>query len=123
MEQIIVMAERVISNFGMIAITDIIDIAIMAFLIYKLIILISSTNSGKVARGIIFLIAALAMSSLCNLYTVSWLLNRALEVGVLALILALAVGAFAAAGAAEAVGAGGQQPARQGVFGKPGGSL
>ena len=87
MEQIIVMAERVISNFGMIAITDIIDIAIMAFLIYKLIILISSTNSGKVARGIIFLIAALAMSSLCNLYTVSWLLNRALEVGVLALII------------------------------------
>ena len=33
------------------------------------------------------MIAALAMSSLCNLYTVSWLLNRALEVGVLALII------------------------------------
>ena len=87
MEQIMAMAERIISNFGMIAITDIIDIAIMAFLIYKLIVLISSTNSGKVARGIIFLIAAMAVSSLCHLYTVSWLLNRALEVGVLALII------------------------------------
>lgn len=87
MEQIFAMVERTVSNFGMIAITDIIDIAIMAFLIYKLIVLISSTNSGKVVKGIIFLVAALAVSSLCNLYTVSWLLNRALEVGVLALII------------------------------------
>lgn len=87
MEQILAMVERTVSNFGMIAITDIIDIAIMAFLIYKLIVLISSTNSGKVAKGIIFLVAALAVSSLCHLYTVSWLLNRALEVGVLALII------------------------------------
>ncbi len=87
MGQLWAMAERTISNFGMIAITDIIDIAIMAFLIYKLIVLISSTNSGKVAKGILFLVAALAVSSLCNLYTVSWLLNRALEVGVLALII------------------------------------
>ena len=87
MEQIIAMAERAFSNFGMIAITDIIDIAIMAFLIYKFIELIRSTNSGKVARGIILVLVALAASNLFHLYTVSWLLNRAVEVGVLALVI------------------------------------
>lgn len=87
MGQVIAAAERMLSNFGMIAITDIIDIAIMAFLIYKFIELIRSTNSGKVAKGIILVLVALLVSSLCNLYTVSWLLNRAVEVGVLALVI------------------------------------
>ena len=73
MEQVIAAAERMFSNFGMIAITDIIDIAIMAFLIYKFIELVRSTNSGKVAKGIIFVLVAL--------------LNRAVEVGVLALVI------------------------------------
>jgi diadenylate cyclase len=87
MEQVIAAAGRVFSNFGMIAITDIIDIAIMAFLIYKFIELIRSTNSGKVAKGIIFVLLALAVSGVCHLYTVNWLLNRAVEVGVLALVI------------------------------------
>lgn len=87
MEQVISAAERMLSNFGMIAITDIIDIAIMAFLIYKFIELIRSTNSGKVAKGIVLVLVALAVSGVCHLYTVNWLLNRAVEVGVLALVI------------------------------------
>ena len=56
MEQIAAVAERMLSSFGMISITDIIDIAIMAFLIYKIIGLIrvrwpllscSSPNCGN----------------------------------------------------------------------------
>ncbi len=87
MDQIMVVAERLLNNFGLISITDIIDIAIMAVLIYKLIDLVRSTNSGKVARGIVLLVAALLVSGVCHLYTVNWLLNRALEVGLLALII------------------------------------
>lgn len=87
MEQLMGALERVFSVFGMIAITDIIDIAIMAFLIYRLLLLISSTNSGKVAKGICLLLLALVLSGVCHLYSVNWLLNRALEVGVLALII------------------------------------
>ena len=67
MEQVIAAVERMFSNFGMIAITDIIDIAIMAFLIYKFIELVRSTNSGKVAKGIIFVLVALVASGVCHL--------------------------------------------------------
>ncbi len=87
MERAIAAAERMFSNFGMISITDIIDIAIIAFLVYKFIELIRSTNSGKVARGIILILVALVLSNVCHLYTVSFLLNRAVEVGVLALVI------------------------------------
>ncbi len=87
MERVIAVAERMFSNFGMISITDIIDIAIIAFLVYKFIELIRSTNSGKVARGIILILVALVLSNVCHLYTVSFLLNRAVEVGVLALVI------------------------------------
>lgn len=87
MEQITTMVWGMASNFSFVSVTDIIDIAIMAFLIYKLIVLISSTNSGKVARGIILIVAALGLSNVLHLYTVNFLLNRALEWGVLALVI------------------------------------
>lgn len=87
MEQITVAIERMASNFGVVSITDIIDIAIMAFLIYKFIDLIRSTSSGKVAKGIVLIVAAMALSSFFHLYTVNFLLSRALEWGVLALVI------------------------------------
>lgn len=87
MEQITEMVWGMASNFSFVSITDIIDIAIMAILIYKLIVLISSTNSGKVARGIILIIAAMGLSNVLHLYTVNFLLSKALEWGVLALVI------------------------------------
>lgn len=87
MDQAIVLTQKIFSNLGPIAPTDIIDISIMAFLIYKLINLIRSSSSGKVAKGIILLVAALWLSSVFHLYTVNFLLSRVLEWGVLALVI------------------------------------
>lgn len=81
------MAANVVSNFGMISISDIVDIAIMAFLIYKLIDLIRTTSSGKVMRGILLLVAAVVLSSAFHLYTFNWLLSKVLEIGVLAIVI------------------------------------
>ncbi|WP_251446497.1 diadenylate cyclase CdaA [Vermiculatibacterium agrestimuris] len=87
MEQIAAAARGMVSNFGVVSITDIIDIAIMAFLIYRLIDLIRSTSSGKVARGIILILGALGLSNIFRLYTVNFLLSKVLEYGVLALVI------------------------------------
>jgi len=86
MEQLIAALEGVFSSFTRITIFDIIDIAIMAFVIYKLLILIRTTSSGKVARGILLLVAALWLSIVLNLYTVNFFLSRLLEMGVVALV-------------------------------------
>ena len=69
-----------------IGIFDIIDILIMAFIIYKLIMLIRRTSSGAVAKGILVLIVALWASSLLQLNTVNFLLGRVVEWGVVALV-------------------------------------
>ena len=87
MEQVAAAAREMVSNFGVVSITDIIDIAIMAFLIYKFIDLIRSTSSGKVVRGVILILAALGLSNIFRLYTVNFLLSKALEYGVLALVI------------------------------------
>ena len=87
MAQLTYYLKELSSNFGSIAITDIIDIAIMAFIVYKFITLIRSTNSGKVAKGIVLVLLALWLSSVLRLYTVNFLLGKTVEMGVLALVI------------------------------------
>lgn len=86
MEQIMRAVEQFFSNFSPIAITDIIDIAIVAFVIYKVIYLVRTSSSGKVARGIVLVLLALVISDLAHLDTVNFFMNRILEMGVLALV-------------------------------------
>lgn len=87
MDQAVALVQKLFSNFGPVAPTDVVDITIMAFLIYKLINLIRSSSSGKVAKGIVLLVAALWLSSVLHLYTVNFLLSRVLEWGVLAVVI------------------------------------
>lgn len=69
--------------------TDLIDILIMAFIIYRVIMLIRRTSSGAVAKGILLLLLALwvSSSSLLGLNTVNFLLGRVVEWGALALVI------------------------------------
>jgi len=87
MERILDAAQGVVDNFGLISINDIIDIAIMSFLIYKFIDLVRSTSSGKVAKGLMLFVVALWLSNVFRLYTVNFLLAKVVEYGVLALVI------------------------------------
>ncbi|MEA4896567.1 MAG: diadenylate cyclase CdaA [Oscillospiraceae bacterium] len=66
---------------------DIIDILIVAFLIYKLIELIRRTNSNKIAKGILVVLLVLWASDWLNLTVIHFILSKAVEVGLLALII------------------------------------
>ena len=67
-------------------ISDVVDIAIMAFLIYKVIMLMRRTNSGAVAKGVLLLLFALGVSTFFHLNTVSYLLQQLMVWGVVALV-------------------------------------
>ena len=86
MEGILYLLQQLKGMVTPIGIFDIIDILIMAFIIYKLIMLIRRTSSGAVAKGILVLIVALWASSLLQLNTVNFLLGRVVEWGVVALV-------------------------------------
>ena len=66
---------------------DLIDILIMTFIIYKVIMLIRRTSSGAVAKGILLLMLALGAATALQLNTVSFLLGKVVEYGVLALFI------------------------------------
>lgn len=68
-------------------VTDLVDIGIMAFIIYKLILLVRRSSSGQVAKGVLLVLAALWASSLLSLWTVNFFLGRLVEWGVLALVI------------------------------------
>ena len=65
---------------------DLIDILIMAFIIYKAFMLIRRTSTGAVAKGVILLLAALVVAGILHLNTVSFLLDRLVYWGVVALV-------------------------------------
>ena len=65
-----------------IGITDIVDILVVSIIFYSLLRLIRSTSAARVARAILLLLAITLLTDVLNLYTLNWLLNKILEVGV-----------------------------------------
>ena len=70
----------------MIRITDIIDMAIIAYIIYRLLLLTKKSRSGQVLKGIVLVLLALAVAYYCRLYVLYYILRGAVEIGFLALI-------------------------------------
>jgi diadenylate cyclase len=65
---------------------DILDMAIVAYLIYRIITVVRKTSSASVVKGIILLIAVLWLSKLLYLNVISFLLGQAMKLGVLVLV-------------------------------------
>ena len=68
-------------------VTDILDIGIMVFLMYHLRLLVRSTKAASLLKGLFMFLAALVLSGLLQLNGINFILNRMVEVGVLALII------------------------------------
>ena len=67
--------------------TDAVDILIVAFLIYKAIWFVRRTNSYNLAKGVILVLVALWLSDIFGLTMINSLLKRAVELGLIALLI------------------------------------
>lgn len=65
---------------------DIIDIAFVAFLVYKLITFFSKSNSMNVIKGILILLALMLLTTVAPLPVTSFLLGNAFEMGIIIII-------------------------------------
>ncbi|NLW21993.1 MAG: TIGR00159 family protein [Tissierellia bacterium] len=70
-----------------IRIRDIIDILIVAVAFYKLFMLIRETRAEQLTKGILALFVFTKISDWLELYTVYWILENAMTVGVLAILI------------------------------------
>ena len=66
---------------------DLVDIAILSFVIYKLLWMVRKSSSGRVLKGVGLLLVAMWLSSYFQLIATSFLLNKAVEWGILALVI------------------------------------
>ena len=78
---------RALNYVQTIGITEVIDMLIVAYLIYKLIQIVRRTNSYNIAKGVGLFLIALWLSELAGLTMISFLLRRATELGLLVLVI------------------------------------
>lgn len=65
----------------------VINISIIAFVIYRTYLIISGTRAIQVVKGLALIILALWISQFLGLETISWLLNQLIQVAVIAVII------------------------------------
>lgn len=66
--------------------SDYLDIVIVAYLLYRLLPLISSTGTSRVAKAIVAIMAVAWLSDALNLYAFSFIMEQFLQIGLIALV-------------------------------------
>ena len=66
--------------------SDYLDIAVVAFLIYKLLPLIRTPSTMRIAKAVAVVLVIAWLTDVMHLYTLSWILNQFLAVGLLAVV-------------------------------------
>lgn len=75
------------SLMSTIELKDIVDLAVLTYLVYLLLKLIRETRAGQLMKGIVLLIVAYAVSSFLELTVMEYLLQQALDIGLLAMLI------------------------------------
>ncbi|MDI9476575.1 MAG: diadenylate cyclase CdaA [Natronincolaceae bacterium] len=78
---------EVLDLFMNINIRDIIDMAIVAFVFYKLYMLIRQTRAEQLIKGILVLLIATQVSGWLQFHVINWILRNTMTVGLIALLI------------------------------------
>jgi len=66
---------------------DVVDILVVAYIIYRVMKLLKDTSAARLAKGILILVLIMLFASFLHLTMISWLLRNALSVGVFAVVI------------------------------------
>ena len=75
------------SHLSSIQIRDVLDIVIVAFLIYKIIPVFRSTGTMRIARVVAVILVIAWLTGVAKLHTLNFVLNQFLSIGLLALVI------------------------------------
>ena len=87
MDSIINFFRDVLAMLPTIKFMDIIDILLVTFVLYTLIMMIQTTGAARIAKSIVLLLVLAVVTKLLNMYLISFLLDRVLEIGLIALVI------------------------------------
>ena len=79
--------ESLLNQISLLRITDIIDILIVSFIIYKALKFIRDTRTIQLLKGIVVLIIVMQVSYFANMHTVHYILSNAMQLGLIAILI------------------------------------
>ncbi|MDW7670101.1 MAG: diadenylate cyclase CdaA [Bacillota bacterium] len=79
--------QEIISILRNIGIWDIVDMGIVAFVFYKLYMLIRETRAEQLIKGILVLLLVTPLSEVLQLHVINWILRNTMTVGLIALLI------------------------------------
>ena len=79
--------QNFVQTISSMRIADFLDILIVAFLIYKLLPILRSTGTTKIATVVVSIVVIAWLTGVFKLHTLSWILNQFLSIGVLAVVI------------------------------------
>lgn len=87
MDMFITAFTTVLGYLRLVQLTDIIDMAAVAYVIYKGMTLLRKSSAAQVAKALAFIVVTLWLSYQLNLNVVNFILGKAMELGLLALVI------------------------------------
>lgn len=78
--------EEILQRLASMQWSDYLDIAVVAFLIYRLLPLIKTPSTVRVARAVVAVVIIAALTDVLDLFTLNYILNQFMAVGILALV-------------------------------------
>lgn len=86
MESIVNFFREFASMLPTVKFMDIVDILVVAFLIYKIIMMVQTTSSARIAKSILLILFLTIITQLLNMHLMNYLLDKILEIGLVALV-------------------------------------
>ena len=87
METVLAFLEKIGNYLVLVRFSDILDVVIIAFLVYKLLDLVKSTRAENILKGVVIFLLALWLSEIFHLNGIAYILGNMVQVGILALII------------------------------------
>ena len=66
---------------------DVLDILLVTYLVYRVMLLVRSTSAMRIAKGFVAILVVSALTQIAELWTLNFLLSQVLAVGLLALVI------------------------------------
>lgn len=79
--------EEVNKLLGTVHLSDLIDILLVAYLVYRVLILIRTTSTARIAKAIVLVLIVAWLTELLKLHTINFIISKVLEIGILALVI------------------------------------
>lgn len=89
MEQIRSFADKYLAHVPSLKVTDIVEIIIISFLVYHIMVWIKNTKAWALFKGVVFIMVFIVIAALFEMNTILWIAKNVVMYGVVALVVIL----------------------------------